>query len=231
MIYNFSPSELDFKTKCNRCFYLLKKEKISVKDNPPPVFSTFDVKQKEYFINKNSNEITKHLPKGKILRNLPGKIRSSELLDDKGRKYTLGGNPDIVLEFDTKTFGIIDFKTTNLSDTKSDNYKYQLEAYAQIFQTPSPKTPKLTPVTHMGVFQFCPTHITEHNPEGCSINLATQYASQKRIEPEFKAHITKLIDLLEGDEPELNSDCKYCSFLFQQLKQTKIVSMINKINK
>ena len=46
----FSPSELDYKAKkCQRCFYISKKYKISPGDRPPPVFSNFDVVQKNFF--------------------------------------------------------------------------------------------------------------------------------------------------------------------------------------
>ena len=50
MNYLFSPSELDYKAKkCQRCFYISKKYKINPGDKPPPVFSNFDVVQKNYF--------------------------------------------------------------------------------------------------------------------------------------------------------------------------------------
>ena len=139
MNYLFSPSELDYKAKkCQRCFYILKKYKINPGDKPPPVFSNFDVVQKNYFKNLNSKDLTDQLPDGKFMNkdNLPGLIISDILEDNDGRKFQLRGVPDIVIKFKNKNdgYGIIDFKTTNLSNTKSDNYKYQLEAYAQIFK-------------------------------------------------------------------------------------------------
>ena len=168
MNYLFSPSELDYKAKkCQRCFYILKKYKINPGDKPPPVFSNFDVVQKNYFKNLNSKDLTDQLPDGKFMNkdNLPGLIISDILKDNDGRKFQLRGVPDIVIKFKNKNdgYGIIDFKTTNLSNTKSDNYKYQLEAYAQIFKKPgatkTASTPKLNPITHMGVLQFFPEKI------------------------------------------------------------------------
>ena len=52
MIYQFSPSELDYKTGCSRCFYLTKRKQISLGDFPPPVFSSFDSAQQNYFRKK-----------------------------------------------------------------------------------------------------------------------------------------------------------------------------------
>ena len=45
---------------------------------------------------------------------IPVKIVSTTLKDNKGREFLLGGRPDIVAAFDDGSFGIIDFKTTNI---------------------------------------------------------------------------------------------------------------------
>ena len=134
-----APSSLDYKiTKCPRCFYLEKKLKIAVNSYPPPVFSNFDAEQQNYYKNLNTNQLSNKLPSGKIMTKseLPGRVVSKELEDSKGRKFQLGGRPDIVIRFEDESYGIIDFKTTHLSDDKAENYKYQLESYAQIFTNP-----------------------------------------------------------------------------------------------
>ena len=223
--YFFSPSELDFKAKkCKRCFYILKKNKISAGDRPPPVFSSFDVVQKNYFKNKNCKDLTDQLPDGSFMnkKEMPGKIVSSGLRDNKGRKFKLQGIPDIVIKFKSDGYGIIDFKTTNLSEKKSDNYKYQLESYAQIFTHPgatkTSPTPKLEPITHMGILQFYPTEIFKHNDKDCDLKMKTQYSPLTRDEKDFFNHITNLIDLLEQPKiPEFNDDCNYCNFTKKQM--------------
>ena len=124
-----APSELDYKPKkCQRCFYLEKNHKIGPKDFPPPVFSRFDVVQQAYYKDKNTSDLTKELPSGKIMNKdeLPGRVVSEILTDNKGREFILGGRPDIVIKFDKGGYGIIDFKTKKISDDKSENYKHQL---------------------------------------------------------------------------------------------------------
>ena len=118
MDYLFSPSELDYKAKkCQRCFYISKKYKISPGDRPPPVFSNFDVVQKNYFKNLSSKDLTDKLPEGVFMNadNLPGLIISDLLEDNNGKKFRLRAVPDIVIKFKNKNdgYGIIDFKTTN----------------------------------------------------------------------------------------------------------------------
>ena len=219
-----APSELDYKPKkCKRCFYLEKNHKIGPKDFPPPVFSRFDVVQQAYYKDKNTSDLTKELPSGRIMNKdeLPGRVVSETLTDNKGREFILGGRPDIVITFDKGGYGIIDFKTTKISDDKSENYKYQLEAYAQIFSKPgstkSKKTPLLTPISHMGILQFDPSDIQSHNNDSCDMRMNISYSPLKRDEKDFYENITKIINILNNPSiPNFTEDCNFCKFVKQQ---------------
>ena len=224
MQYQFSPSELDYlPAKCVRCYYLLKVNKIKNENFPPPVFSNFDVIQQAYFKNMNTNELTDQLPSGRIMQKneIPGKIVSTTLKDNKGREFLLGGRPDIVAAFDDGSFGIIDFKTTNIKEQKAENYRYQLEAYKQIFTNPGAikkgPTPKLEPITKMGVLQFEPNKIISHNNEGAQINLEMSYSKLEMDESKFYKKITSIIDFLaQSTPPEFNDKCSDCMFVLKQ---------------
>ena len=90
----FAPSELDYKAKkCLRCFYIHKKYRISSGSFPPPVFSSFDVCQTNYYKAKNCSDLTDQLPEGRFMAKdeLPGKITSQGLKDNKNS----GTNVDI----------------------------------------------------------------------------------------------------------------------------------------
>ena len=220
-----APSELDYKPKkCQRCFYLEKNYKIGPKDFPPPVFSRFDVVQQAYYKDKDTSDLTKELPKGRIMNKeeLPGRVVSETLSDNKGRNFILGGRPDIVIKFDQGGYGIIDFKTTKISDDKSENYKYQLEAYAQIFTKPgstkSKKTPLLNPITHMGILQFDPSDIQSHNDQSCDMRMNISYSPLKRDEKNFFENITKIIDIIEQPNfPDFTNDCNSCNFIKESM--------------
>ena len=215
-----APSSLDYKiTKCPRCFYLDKKLKIAVYSYPPPVFSNFDVVQQNYFKNLNTKELSEKLPSGKIMTKseLPGRVVSKEMQDSKGRKFILGGRPDIVIKFDDESYGIIDFKTTQLSDDKADNYKYQLESYAQIFLNPgatkTAPTPKLDPISQIGVLQFFPSEIYDHEKDNCKLNFKMSYVKLNRDENDFYKRVELYIDIVSKENPPDYSDnCKDCNF-------------------
>ncbi len=220
-----APSELDYKAKkCHRCFYLEKNKKIATKAFPPPVFSRFDVVQQAYYKDKNTSDLTKELPEGRIMNKdeLPGRVVSETLKDNKGRNFILGGRPDIVIKFDQGGYGIIDFKTTKISEDKSENYKHQLEAYAQIFSKPgatkSKKTPLLNPITHMGILQFDPSDIQSHDETSCDMRMNISFSPLKRDEKDFFENITQIIDIInQSDVPDFTEDCNDCQFVKQQL--------------
>ena len=224
-VIELSPSSLDFQiNKCHRCFYLSKKLGIQANNFPPPVFNQLDLIQKSFFINKDTSFISEKLPKGRFLQDneLPKKISSSLLKDNKGRDFKLIGIPDLVIEFEDKTYGIIDFKTTKISEKKADFYKFQLEAYATIFENPgeinSTKTPLLSPVIKLAILQFDPLKIENKNGMNCNFIFDIGYVElENRIYEKLIDRVTLALDILQMNEPPLiNENCNDCAFFKKQ---------------
>ena len=224
-VIELSPSSLDFQiNKCHRCFYLSKKLSIQTNNFPPPVFNQLDLIQKSFFINKDTSIISEKLPKGRFLQDneLPKKISSSLLKDNKGRDFKLVGIPDLVIEFEDKTYGIIDFKTTKISEKKADFYKFQLEAYATIFENPgeinSIKTPLLSPVIKLAILQFDPLKIENKNGMNCNFIFDMGYVElENRIYEKLIDRVTLALDILQMNEPPvINENCNDCVFFKKQ---------------
>lgn len=235
MSYVFSPNSLNY-IICNRCFYLEQKYGINFSGGFPQVFSDLDIAQKNYFINKSTSFLSSKLADGKFYKTvtkkdrsqrkknsepefkdleIPAYINSKILKDNKKRDFKLGGKrygakPDLVVKF-SDGYGILDFKTTGRED-KTEKYKYQLEAYAQIFEHPDEETLKLFPISEMGLVQFTPSDITNSNLETINQKMDMNYYSLKRDVNDFYNFITALIDVLEVNNiPEKNSNCKKCN--------------------
>ena len=145
---------------------------------------------------------------------LPATIRSKELKDNNKRIFTIGGKPDLVVEF-KDSYGILDFKTTGETD-KTKNYKHQLEAYAQILENPDNNTPKLAPVSVIGLIQFTPEKIISHDIKSISQKMKMQYFKIDRNEEfknDFYNYITELIDILEKKQlPVFDARCDLCNY-------------------
>ena len=225
----FGPNNFNY-VSCDRCFYLLHKLRIEIKGNFPEIFSSLDLRQKDFFINKGTSELSEKLPDGKFFKTvtkderkkrvkkglaefneleIPATITSKGLKDNKGREYILSGKPDLVTKFDN-SFGILDFKTTSEKD-KSHNYRFQLESYAQIFENPL-DGPNLSPFSHMGLIQFTPAEIVSSDMKSITQKMKMNYFALERNVEEFRQFITDKIDILEQNNiPEKNLDCKICN--------------------
>jgi len=225
----FGPNNFNY-VSCDRCFYLLHKLRIQIKGNFPEIFSSLDLRQKDFFINKGTSELSEKLPDGKFFKTvtkderkkrvkkglaefneleIPATITSKGLKDNKGREYILSGKPDLVTKFDN-SFGILDFKTTSEKD-KSHNYRFQLESYAQIFENPL-DGPNLSPFSHMGLIQFTPAEIVSSDMKSITQKMKMNYFALERNVEEFRQFITDKIDILEQNNiPEKNLDCKICN--------------------
>ena len=238
----FSPSGLTY-INCKRCFYLSYNYGINYSSGFPGVFSTFDITHKNRFQDLSTKEMFSNLPDGKFYKTvnsveaksrkknnesqfkemeLPSFIRSDTLKDNKSREFFLSGKPDLVVKFDDGTYGILDFKTTS-EDDKTQAYKHQLEAYAQIFEKPGAtgvaKTPRLFPISYMGLMQFTPKEIFEHNDMNYKQNFNINHYKLKRNTEEFYVHVTSLIDIiLEEKIPTFNNRCSICVDTQKNLK-------------
>jgi len=79
----------------------------------------------------------------------------------------------------------------------------------------SSKTPKLSPITHLGLIQFTPKNIYKHDTEMFQQNFRINYyplIRNKESIADFFDQITRLIDILEQVKSPLRTpDCKICN--------------------
>ena len=223
-IFKVTPSGVDYALKCKRCLWLAYKG-IKLDAFFPPIFNAFDLIQKKFLITKSIKLISNTLPDGRIMKELNGFIGSSTLKDEKGRLFVINGKTDVVVEFKTKPkkYGIIDLKTTNISPSKIENYKLQLESYATIFQHPNSKTPKLSNVEELGLYLFEPKEITNISDGACNMKFETLYLKGNRCREELINRITDIIDIyLMKKPPDYNPACASCKFVTSLIKEKYI---------
>ena len=219
-IFRITPSGVDYALKCKRCLWLSYKG-IKLDTFFPPIFNAFDLIQKKFLLSQSVKIMSKTLPDGRIMTELDRFIGSSTLKDKKGREFVINGKTDIVVEFDTKPkkYGIIDLKTTNINPSKIENYKFQLESYATIFQHPNSKTPKFSNVEEIGLYLFEPKEITNISDYSCSMKFKTLYLKGNRCHKELIDRITNIIDVyLMERPPDYNPACANCKFVKSLIK-------------
>ena len=223
-IFKVAPSGLDYALKCRRCLWLSHKG-IKLDAFFPPIFNAFDLIQKKFLITQSVKLMSQALPDGRIMTELNGFIGSSTLKDKKGRPFVIRGKTDVVVEFKTepKKYGIIDLKTTNISPSKIENYRLQLESYATIFQNPNSKTPKFSNVEELGLYLFEPKEITKISDGTCNMKFETLYLKGNRCHDDLIKRVTDIIDIyLMEKPPEYNLVCASCKFV-TSLKKEKYI--------
>jgi len=223
-IFKIAPSGVDYALKCKRCLWLTHKG-IKLDAFFPPIFNAFDLIQKKFLINQSIKSISKNLPDGRIMTELNSFIGSATLKDKKERPFIISGKTDVVVEFNTapKKYGIIDLKTTNINPSKIENYKFQLESYATIFQNPNSKTPKFSNIEELGLYLFEPKEITNISNGNCNMNFETLYLKGNRCHDELINRITEIIDVcLMKKPPDYNPVCSSCKFVVS-LKKEKYI--------
>jgi len=222
--FKITPSGVDYALKCKRCLWLTYKG-IKLDAFFPPIFNAFDLIQKKFLITQSVKLMSKALPDGRIMTELSGFIGSSTLKDKKGRSFIINGKTDVVIEFKTKPkkYGIIDLKTTNISPSKIENYKLQLESYATIFENPNSKTPKFSTVEKLGLYLFEPKEITNISNETCNMKFETLYLKGNRCRDELINRVTDIIDIyLIKEPPNYNPTCASCKFVTSLIKEKYI---------
>ena len=223
-IFKVAPSGLDYALKCKRCLWLSRKG-IKLDAFFPPIFNAFDLIQKKFLITQSVKLMSKALPDGRIMTELSGFIGSSTLKDKKERSFVISGKTDVVVEFKTnpKKYGIIDLKTTNINPSKIENYKFQLESYATIFENPNSKTPKFSNVEEIGLYLFEPKEITNISNSSCNMKFETLYLKGNRCHDELINRVTDIIDIyIMKEPPKYNPACASCKFVTSLIKEKYI---------
>lgn len=167
MNYKLSPSDFAFLYEgCKRCYYLKVIYNIPQPSTPlPSIFSKMAGLLKNHYDGKPTKELHADLPAGTV--NYGEKYVKSNPIQLPDHKATcfINGRFDIVVEFEDKTYGVIDFKTGKPNEEYLSLYKRQLHAYAYALENLAPGALKLSPVTKMGLLYFYPSKVSQESIE------------------------------------------------------------------
>lgn len=215
MNYRLSPSDLTFLYEgCKHCFVLKVKYGISQPSIPlPAVFSTIALLQKDYYSDKRTEDFCPGLPPG-IVRHGEKKVKSETIeLPDCKSMCSINGRFDIVAELDDNSYAVLDFKTGNPNEGKSEMYGRQLHAYALALEKPVPDSLKLGPITKMGLLYFIPDTCEQSAKNRQTVEGEMKWIEIRRNDPTFLNFLKEVVDLLDGPLPEPQPDnCDWCSY-------------------
>lgn len=215
MNYRLSPSDFAFLYEgCKRCYYLKVVHGISQPSIPlPSVFSKIAALLKDHYSNKHTKELHKDLPSG-IVRYGEKKVKS-KLIQLSGNNIScfISGRFDIVVEFDDKTYGVIDFKTGAPNEEYHKLYSRQLHAYAYALENADSGALSLFPITKIGLLYFYPQKINQCNIEKLSYEAEITWVEIKKDEQQFLKFIEEVLNLIKSSNPpEPSPTCQWCNY-------------------
>lgn len=213
--YKLSPSDFAFLwEECKRCFYLKHVSGFSRPPGPfPRIFGVIDTAMRNHFMDGGTHMMSPKLPPGRVVYG--EKWVQSEPIALPGHEATLyiRGKFDTVVRFEDDSYGVIDFKTSDIRASQIRLYSRQLRAYTYALENPAPGKLHLSPVTRMGLLAFTPNHFSTEEASRSLLSGALNWYEIKRNDKSFMAFLDEVLTVLELPEPPApGENCSYCEY-------------------
>ncbi|GAB4576181.1 MAG: hypothetical protein Kow0077_31390 [Anaerolineae bacterium] len=214
-VFKLSPSDFAFLwEECKRCFYLKHVHKFNRPGGPfPSIFGVIDREMRKHFMGRRTEEIAPELPSGTMT--MGEKWVHSEPIHLPGHTaaLVLRGKLDAIVTFDDGTYGIIDFKTSDIKSTHVQLYSRQLRAYAYALEHPEPGKLNLSPITRMGLLSFTPTDYTTDTTARSILSGRLKWHEIRQNDESFMAFLDEVLTVLELPEPPApDPKCAWCKY-------------------
>ncbi|KAA8493797.1 hypothetical protein FVE85_4934 [Porphyridium purpureum] len=240
-VFRLAPSDFAFLyDTCPRCFYL-KSHKMLMRPKTffPSVFNDIDNQMKEFFAGVRTQDVVPEMRPGVFLCDKSDPWLQSAPIDVPGHssKVVISGKVDCLVQFDDdKTFGIVDFKTSNQDTSNSKtSYERQLHAYALCLQNLSGGKEKSLKISDLALIVYQPQLFvgvrrkaaSPSDPQrreiGGRLDGNLKYVPLERDDTKFMRFLSEVLDILELPAPpppppqsaNYNSGCPFCSYLVE----------------
>lgn len=213
--YKLSPSDFAFLwEECKRCFYL----KIAAGFNRPPgpfpsIFGVIDREMRNFFMWKETDVMSPDLPPGLMI--FGEKWVESAPIQLPGHSATcyIKGKLDAILQFEDGSYGVVDFKTSDIKAAHIRLYSRQLRAYAYALEHPSPGKFELSPISAMGLLAFTPTTYASEAVGTSTLSGTLRWHEIKRNDSSFMNFLDEVLTVLELPEPpDPDPKCVWCKY-------------------
>ncbi len=213
--WKLSPSDFAFLwEECKRCFYL----KVALNHQRPrsimpKIFTVIDEKMKLHFGGRRANEVVPQLPPGVFrfgddwVESLPIQI--------PGHTSTcfIRGRLDSVIQFDDKSFAVVDFKTSEQRQGNVSLYARQLHAYTHALENAAPGKSSLKPVRRLGLLVFEPKAFSAPRGDSALLSGTIGWMEIPRDDAAFLKFLSEVLTVLESPAPPPSTPgCEWCGY-------------------
>ena len=179
----------------------------------PKIFNRIDKIMKDFFEGKQVSEIAADLPEGFVKFGERWVVSQPiDLPGDPACCY-IRGKFDTLVEFHDATYGVVDFKTTEVKPELVAFYSRQLHAYAYALEHAQIGSLSLRPVTMMGLLCVEPIEMTKDALGRIAYLGNAAWLECQKDEAQFLNFLEGVIHILKQPEPPApNPNCPYCAY-------------------
>lgn len=234
-----APSDFAFLwEECQRCFYLKAHKKMYRPRAPfPSIFNAIDLAMKRHLRGLRTTDVLPEMKPGVFLCEDDDAWVECMPITPPGaqRSVYIRGMLDCLVAFDDGTFGVIDFKTSDVSRS-SALYSRQLHAYAAAIERPAAGSELVQgTVSDLGLVIYQPDTFSALAPSGAALAGKLRYVNIPRDDKDFVKFLGKIVTLLDAStappppKPTRNSwsgtatSCPYCQFLLDAQKKSLLL--------
>lgn len=211
-----SPSMLTFLWDgCKRCFWLKARQGLHQPWMPfPSVFERYHEVLQRYFTGRCPSTLHPSLPEGQCLSRETWVASNSLDLPNMPVSVYFKGRVDHLMQFNDGTWGLIDYKTTEIDQRKAKKYSRQLHAYAWALENSAPDEVCLTSVTRMGLLCLEPSTLHSFTRgEQATVELRPAWIEVERDDDAFARFLASVGQLLLREvPPPSSSGCSVCKY-------------------
>jgi len=179
----------------------------------PRVFNVIDEQINNCFDGKRTEELGLGIPPGVITYGEQWVESNPEPIQGHNTTCFVRGRFDSAIKFDDETYGLIDFKTSIISEKSRRLYARQLHAYAYALENPAPGKFALGPISRVGLIAFEPTIFLNSEGSMASLEGNLTWMEIPIHRPRFMEFLGEVLSVLELEEPPPAGDnCPYCQY-------------------
>ncbi len=213
--WKLSPSDFAFLwEECKRCFYL---KVVKGFFRPPPIFprifNIIDSQMKMCFAGQRLENLVKEIPKGLVTHSDEWVESIPIAFPNYSSTCFIRGKFDTIVKFDDNTYGVIDFKTSEINENHINLYSRQLHAYAYALENPAPSKFSCSPISKLGLIVYEPKEFSCNDMDIASLKGGLKWLEIPRNNDAFLGFLHDVLTLLDKQEPPSPSPtCEWCKY-------------------
>jgi hypothetical protein len=213
--WKLSPSDFAFLwEECKRCFYLKVVENFSrPRSIMPKIFTVIDEEMKRHFTGRRANEAAPELPPGKFRFDIDWVESLPIHVPGHDSTVYIRGKLDSLIEFDDRTFAVVDFKTSQQRESHIALYGRQLHAYAHALENAAPGRAALKPIRRLGLLIFEPKSFAAAEQNAGKLMGPMKWMEIPRNDAAFQKFLGEMLSVLQSPTPPAPGPaCEWCAY-------------------